>query len=76
MAPHSAAGKHLVLFPRPTSGWSRLLGGLVAGRVGWWWLAKQVEADMVHGSLENDLEPDTARCTNCGHELQFGQSPD
>jgi len=75
MAPRSAAGRTITVWPSPlSSSWWRLVAGLLAPRIGWWWLAKQVEADMFWGPLEAKLSEDTARCVNCGHELLFKQS--
>ena len=56
--------------------WWRLIAGLTVPRIGWWWLSKQVEDDMLHGPLTAELPADSALCINCGHEVSFAQTLD
>ncbi len=76
MAPKYAAGRTITVYPSLLgSWWWRLIAGLTVPRIGWWWLTKQVEDDVLHGPLTAELPADTARCTNCGTLIDFTQSP-
>lgn len=76
IAPRNAAGRTITVLPSPLSSWwVRLFAGLMAPRIGWWWLGRQVERDMFHGPALAEIGTGTALCTNCGTELNFNQSP-
>jgi hypothetical protein len=70
MAPRSAAGKHLQVFP-PIKPPFKLWGWGKWSLLPLSWI---VTHDMLSGEVERPIEPDTARCTNCGHEMDFTQS--